>query len=63
MNANWNAENGGWNLNANSVTNLNKWNAGNQVVSRYSSVSLILGWEFLLILFSNHLVLCQFLLF
>ncbi len=39
VNANWNADNGGWNLNANSVTNPNPWNAGNQVVSRYSFLS------------------------
>ncbi len=33
VNANWNAGNG-WNVNANSVTNPNRWNAENQVVSR-----------------------------
>jgi hypothetical protein len=34
VNANWNADNDGWNANANSVDNPNRWNAGNQVVSR-----------------------------
>lgn len=39
VNANWNADNGGWNVEANSVTNPNRWNADNQVVSRYSLLS------------------------
>ena len=39
VNANWNADNGGWYLNANSVSNPNRWNDGNQVVSRYSFLS------------------------
>lgn len=39
VNANWNAENDGWNVNANSVQNPNRWNAGNQVVSRHYQVS------------------------
>lgn len=34
VNANWNADNGGWNVNANEVDNPNTWNADNQVVSR-----------------------------
>ena len=34
VNVNWNAGNGGWNVNANSVTNPNRWNDGNQVFSR-----------------------------
>lgn len=32
--ANWNVNNGGWNVNANSVANPNEWNAGNMVMSR-----------------------------
>lgn len=39
VHANWNADNDGWNVEANSVTNPNKWNADNQVVSRYSFLS------------------------
>ena len=39
MNVNWNADNGGWNVNANSVTNPNRWNEGNQVFSRNCCVS------------------------
>ena len=41
VNANWNAENG-WNVNANSVENPNRWNAGNQVFSRNSSISPVI---------------------
>lgn len=37
VNANRNSD--GWNVNANSVENPNRWNAGNQVVSRYSFLS------------------------
>lgn len=37
VNANWNDN--GWNVNANSVTNPNEWNADNVVVSRYSLLS------------------------
>ena len=37
VNANWNADNDGWNVNANSVDNPNRWNAGNQAVSRNSN--------------------------
>lgn len=36
VNANWNADNDGWNVEANSIENPNRWNAGNQVVSRDS---------------------------
>ena len=39
VNANWNQGNGGWNVNANSVENPNRWNDGNQVLSRYSFLS------------------------
>ncbi len=39
VNANWNADNGGWNVEANSVENPNRWNDGNQVLSRYSCLS------------------------
>lgn len=49
VNANWNSDNDGWNIEANSVTNPNKWNADNQVVSRYpflSPSSLPLGGVF-----------------
>ena len=35
VNANWNAENG-WNVEANSVENPNRWNDGNQVLSKLS---------------------------
>lgn len=37
VNANRNDD--GWNLNAYSVENPNPWNAGNQVLSRYSYIS------------------------
>ena len=37
VNANWNDD--GWNVEANSVDNPNRWNAGNQVMSRYSFLS------------------------
>jgi hypothetical protein len=39
VNANWNADNSGWNVNANSVTNPNEWNTGNQVLSRHYDIS------------------------
>ena len=39
VNANWNSDNGGWNINANSIENPNRWNADNQVLSRYSFLS------------------------
>ena len=41
VNANWNAGNG-WNVEANSVENPNRWNDGNQVLSRYSYLSPLL---------------------
>jgi len=34
VNANWNADDDGWNVNANSVDNPNRWNVGNQVLSK-----------------------------
>lgn len=37
VNANWNDD--GWNVEANSVRNPNRWNDGNCVVSRYSFLS------------------------
>ena len=37
VNVNWNSFNEGWNVNANSVTNPNRWNDGNQVFSKLSS--------------------------
>lgn len=40
VNCNWNDD--GWNVNANSVENPNKWNAGNQVFSRNSSISPVI---------------------
>jgi len=46
VNANWNSDNGGWNINANSVENPNRWNDGNQVVSRYSFLSPPFGGVF-----------------
>lgn len=36
VDANWNADNGGWNVNANSVENPNEWYADNRVFSRNS---------------------------
>jgi len=39
VNANWNQGDGGWNVNTNSVENPNRWNADNQVLSRYSFLS------------------------
>ena len=38
VNANWNSGNG-WNVEANSVDNPNRWNADNQVFSRYPYLS------------------------
>ena len=38
VNVNWYDD--GWNVNANSVANPNRWNAGNQVFSRNYSISL-----------------------
>ena len=40
VNVNWNDD--GWNVNANSVENPNKWNAGNQVFSRNYCFSPVL---------------------
>ncbi len=37
VNVNWNDD--GWNVNANSVTNPNEWNDGNQVFSRNCCIS------------------------
>ena len=37
VNANWNDD--GWNVNANSVENMNSWNEGNRVFSRNSCIS------------------------
>ncbi len=39
VNANWNSGNDGWNVEANSVENPDRWNADNQVLSRYSFLS------------------------
>ena len=39
MNANWNSNYRYWNVNANSVENPNRWNAGRQVLSRYYFLS------------------------
>ena len=50
VNANWNADNRKWNVNANSVTNPNDWNAGNQVGSRNSFRSKTLLWGLCLFL-------------
>ena len=49
VNANWNSDNRYWNVNANSVENPNEWNAGNQVLSRYSFLSSAFMAEVLLI--------------
>ena len=38
VNCNWNDD--GWNVNANSVEDPNKWNDDNQVFSRNSDISL-----------------------
>jgi hypothetical protein len=43
VNVNWNSD--GWNVYANSVENPNKWNAGNQVLSRYCFLSSVLVAE------------------
>ena len=61
VNVNWYDD--GWNLNANSVENPNRWNAGNQAFSRNYCFSLrsMVG-EFLLVgLFSNRLADGRFL--
>ena len=39
VNANWNVDNGYWNVNANSVENPNEWNADNRVFSRNYCIS------------------------
>lgn len=39
VNANWNSDNDGWNVESNSVENPNRWNADDQVVSRNSHLS------------------------
>jgi len=60
VNVNWNDD--GWNVNANSVENPNRWNDGNQVFSRncWFSPRLIVG-EFLLAdPFSNHQAVVRF---
>jgi hypothetical protein len=46
VNVNWNADNQQWNVNANQLDD-NQWNAGNQVLSCNSQVSLAyLGGSF-----------------
>jgi len=52
VNANWNGN--GWNVNAYLVTNPNRWNDGNQVVSRYSVFSSALGAEVFAIIPFRH---------
>ena len=48
MNANWNPDNGYWNVEANSVENPNRWNEGNLFLSRYSNLSLaLMGGSFI----------------
>lgn len=44
VNANWNGD--GWNVNANSIENPNRWNVGNEFVSRYSFLSPPTGGVF-----------------
>ena len=46
---NWNSDNRYWNVNANSVENPNRWNAGNQVLSSYYLLSSAFVAEVLLI--------------
>lgn len=47
VNVNWNGD--GWNVNANSVDNPNRWNEGNQVFSRNYLFSPVAFWrEFLI---------------
>ena len=41
VNVNWNDD--GWNVNANSVSNPNRWNDGNRVFSRNCCISLAYG--------------------
>lgn len=61
VNVNWNDD--GWNVNANSVENPNDWNAGNRVFSEIIIFSLVNYESFLsVILFSNRLIVDQFLL-
>jgi len=62
VNVNWNDD--GWNVNANSTSNPNQWNDGNQVFSRncWFSPRLMAG-EFLIVdLSSSHQAVAQFLL-
>jgi len=44
VNANWNADNGYWSVNANPVDNPNVWNADNRVFSRNYNVSSAPLW-------------------
>ena len=45
VNANWNANDSGWNLNANSVSNPNRWNDGNRVFSRNCCIFSLFMWR------------------
>lgn len=59
VNVNWNDD--GWNVEANSVENPNRWNDGNQVFSRNCCFSPATVREFCFAsLFSNHQVVVQF---
>jgi len=59
VNVNWNSD--GWNVNANSVTDPNKWNEGNQVFSR-NCYFLPLKWRkfYFQYSFSSHPTFFQF---
>ena len=62
VNVDWNDD--GWNVNANSIENPNRWNDGNQVFSRnFCFSSRLTVGEFLLLYLSSILrAVCQFLL-
>ncbi len=60
VNANWNDD--GWNVNANSISNPNRWNAGNQVFSRNCYLSSATQQKFSFgVLFSNRQAVDRFL--
>lgn len=54
VNANWNSDDRYWNVEANSVENPNRWNDGNQILSRYCFLSSAFKAEVLLIMPRFH---------
>jgi len=60
VNVNWNDDS--WNVNANSIDDLNKWNEGNQILSRNCCIFLLLNLQEFCFAspFSNPLACAQF---